>query len=47
MIVQVYSTHEKITNKALDKTHLKILPKGTVLVAMYGGFNQIGRNCVF
>lgn len=32
---------EKISNKASKK--LKLLPKGTVLIAMYGGFNQIGR----
>jgi type I restriction enzyme S subunit len=32
-----------ITPQALDDTHLSILPVGTVLVAMYGGFNQIGR----
>lgn len=32
---------EDISNKAANK--LKLLPKNTVLVAMYGGFNQIGR----
>lgn len=36
-------TEEKITELALQKTSLRIYPRGTVLVAMYGGFNQIGR----
>lgn len=36
-------TDEKITNLALKETSLKEYPIGTVLVAMYGGFNQIGR----
>jgi type I restriction enzyme M protein len=42
----IYSTEEKITELALKETHLSILPKGTVLIAMYGGFNQIGRTGV-
>ena len=29
-----------------NKTSLKLLQKGTVLVAMYGGFNQIGRTAI-
>jgi type I restriction enzyme, S subunit len=36
-------TEEKITELALKETSLRIYPKKTVLVAMYGGFNQIGR----
>ncbi len=36
-------TEECVTEKAINETSLKILPKDTVLVAMYGGFNQIGR----
>ncbi len=40
---QIYQTEEKVTELALEKTGLKIFPKNTVLVAMYGGFNQIGR----
>jgi type I restriction enzyme S subunit len=39
----ILDTEEKVTENALEKTSLKILPLGTVLVAMYGGFNQIGR----
>jgi type I restriction enzyme M protein len=42
----IRSTDEKITQQALDDTHLSILPVGTVLIAMYGGFNQIGRTGV-
>lgn len=40
----IQSTQEKVTKNAIAETSsLKILPKGTVFVAMYGGFNQIGR----
>ncbi|MGX1981523.1 restriction endonuclease subunit S [Thermolongibacillus altinsuensis] len=39
----IVDTHEKVTNLALEETSLSIIPKGSVLVAMYGGFNQIGR----
>ncbi|MCT3569406.1 restriction endonuclease subunit S, partial [Levilactobacillus brevis] len=35
------SNDEKISAKAANK--LKVLPVNTVLIAMYGGFNQIGR----
>jgi len=42
----IITTDEKITTLALNETHLSILPVGTVLVAMYGGFNQIGRTGV-
>lgn len=36
-------SEEQITEVALSETGLKKHPVGTVLVAMYGGFNQIGR----
>ena len=39
-------TEERITELALKSTTLKIFPEGTVLVAMYGGFNQIGRTAI-
>jgi len=39
----ISNTEEKISETALKETSVKILPKGTVFVAMYGGFNQIGR----
>lgn len=32
-----------MTQAALSETSLKSYPSGTVVVAMYGGFNQIGR----
>jgi type I restriction enzyme S subunit len=39
----VDDTEEYITEEALRNSSCKIRPIGTVLVAMYGGFNQIGR----
>lgn len=39
----ILKTEEKISQIAVAETSVKILPKGTVFVAMYGGFNQIGR----
>ena len=42
----IHRTDERVTDLALSETHLDILPKGTVLIAMYGGYNQIGRTGV-
>jgi len=39
----IFHTEEKITEFAIQETSCKIKPVNTVLVAMYGGFNQIGR----
>jgi type I restriction enzyme, S subunit len=40
----IYDTSEKVTELALKEVgSLKVYPPDTVLVAMYGGFNQIGR----
>ncbi len=39
----INSTDESVTELALKETCLRPYPIGTVLVAMYGGFNQIGR----
>lgn len=36
-------TDECITDVAVAETSAKVVPAGTVLVAMYGGFGQIGR----
>lgn len=36
-------TDEKITPVAVAETNCRLYPSGTVLVAMYGGFRQIGR----
>lgn len=40
---KITKTEEKITKAALNETCLQIYEPGAVLVAMYGGFNQIGR----
>jgi type I restriction enzyme S subunit len=40
---RILMTEESITKLALSKTSCKLRPKNTVLIAMYGGFNQIGR----
>ena len=39
-------TDEKISNIAVKEVSMRILPKNTLLIAMYGGFNQIGRTGV-
>lgn len=39
----IVHTEEKVSEVALKETSLRIYPIDTVLVAMYGGFNQIGR----
>lgn len=40
---EIIKTDEKVTKDALAETSLKVYSIKTVLVAMYGGFNQIGR----
>ncbi|MFM1842385.1 MAG: hypothetical protein RLZZ490_1121 [Cyanobacteriota bacterium] len=40
---EIYETDEKITTKALRECSVKLLPKETILIAMYGGWEQIGR----
>lgn len=40
---KIYRTQEYITDTALSEVAIKLHSKNTVLVAMYGGFNQIGR----
>ncbi|UCU96511.1 restriction endonuclease subunit S [Hydrogenophaga taeniospiralis] len=39
----IHETDEKVTEAALKETSLQPYPAGSVLVAMYGGYNQIGR----
>ena len=39
----VLDTSERVTDLALRETTLNLYPIGTVLIAMYGGFQQIGR----
>ncbi|HEH2225435.1 TPA: restriction endonuclease subunit S [Staphylococcus aureus] len=40
---KVTHSKEKITEYAMNSLNLKLVPKNSVLIAMYGGFNQIGR----
>lgn len=40
---EINGTDERVTDAALQETSLRIFPEGTILVAMYGGFQQIGR----
>ncbi len=42
----LYKTEEKITQLGLNNSSCKVIKKGAVCVAMYGGFNQIGRTCL-
>jgi type I restriction enzyme, S subunit len=39
----ITDTEEKITEIALQETSVKLVKENSILVAMYGGFNQIGR----
>lgn len=40
---EISYTEEMVTDLAIKETSLKFLPKHTLLIAMYGGFKQIGR----
>ena len=40
---EIYYTGEQVTQAALNETSLRCYSSGSVVVAMYGGFNQIGR----
>lgn len=42
----LYKTEENISELGLNNSSCKIISKGAVCVAMYGGFNQIGRTCL-
>jgi type I restriction enzyme, S subunit len=42
----IEETDEYITVSALRETSCSLLPEGTVLVAMYGGWEQIGRTAL-
>lgn len=42
----IRGTDEQVTELALAQTSLRLFPAGTVLIAMYGGFAQIGRTGV-
>ncbi|WP_114603024.1 restriction endonuclease subunit S [Staphylococcus sp. EZ-P03] len=40
---EVNSVSERVSDIAVSELNLIVIPEGTVLIAMYGGFNQIGR----
>jgi len=42
----LFSTEEKVTQYALDNTSLKMIPINSILIAMYGGWEQIGRTAI-
>lgn len=42
----ILQTDEQVTGTALRETSLAVFPQGTVLVAMYGGWEQIGRTAL-
>lgn len=42
----LYDTEIKITAKAIRETNCKLIPKNSILVAMYGGSGTIGKNAL-
>ena len=40
---KILKTEESVTALALTDTSVRLFPENSILVAMYGGFNQIGR----
>jgi type I restriction enzyme S subunit len=42
----LFETQEKVTDFALQSTSLKLMPINSVLIAMYGGWEQIGRTSI-
>lgn len=43
---RLFETDEKVTARALAACSLRVMPAGTVLLAMYGGWIQIGRTAL-
>lgn len=41
---KILTTEETLTDRGLEASSCKMIPRGAVLVAMYGGFRQIGRS---
>jgi type I restriction enzyme S subunit len=42
----LFTTEEKISDFALKNTSIALMPKNSLLVAMYGGWEQIGRTAI-
>ena len=42
----LYNTEEKVTKFALENTSLRLMPVNSILIAMYGGWEQIGRTSI-
>lgn len=43
---RLFSTEEKISKKAINFTSISVLPTDSILIAMYGGWEQIGRTSI-
>ncbi|MEC4006001.1 restriction endonuclease subunit S [Myroides odoratimimus] len=43
---RLFSTEEKISKKAIKFTSISVLPIDSILIAMYGGWEQIGRTSI-
>lgn len=42
----IFDTQEKITKRAIEESSCSLFPINSVLIAMYGGWEQIGRTAV-
>lgn len=42
----LFETEEKVSDYALNNTSLKLMPVNSILIAMYGGWEQIGRTAI-
>ncbi|WP_426065248.1 restriction endonuclease subunit S [Flavobacterium sp. DSP2-3-1] len=42
----LFETEEKVSDYALNNTSLKLMPINSILIAMYGGWEQIGRTSI-
>jgi len=43
---EIYKTKEAVTSAALKECSFRLMPVNTVLIAMYGGWEQIGRTAI-
>jgi len=43
---RLFSTEEKISKKAINFTSISVMPTDSILIAMYGGWEQIGRTSI-